>query len=76
MIGHYKLIAGAQCGGRVNYATTDALLSFVYNIQTAWNYSKVTSALTFNIKEYFDFVNHNRLIAEMQKQQILLEYLR
>jgi len=34
------------------------------------------SALIFNIKGYFDFVNYNRLIAEMQKWQILLAYLR
>jgi len=73
MIGCYKLIVGAQCGGRANHATTDALLSFVHDVQTAWNHSKVTSALTFDIKGYFDFVNHNRLIAEMQKQQIPLE---
>ena len=76
MIGRYKLIAGAQCGGRANHATTDALLSFVHDLQTAWNHGKVTSALTFDIKGYFDFVNHNRLIAEMQKRQIPLEYLR
>jgi len=35
MIGRYKLIAGAQCRGRANHTTTDALLSFVYDVQTA-----------------------------------------
>jgi len=32
MIGHYKLIAGVQCGERANYATTDVLLSFVHDV--------------------------------------------
>jgi len=39
-------------------------------------YSKVTSALTFDIKGYFDFVNYDRLLVEMQKCQIPLEYLK
>jgi len=43
---------------------------------TAWNQNMVTSALTFNIKGIFDFVNHQHLLSEMQKRHILLEYLK
>jgi len=76
MIGHYELISGAQSRGKANSATTDAILSFVHDIYTAWNHGKVTSALTFNIKGYFDFLNYDRLLVEMQKRRIPLEYLK
>jgi len=36
----------------------------------------VTSALTFNIKGFFDFINHQCLFSEMQKRYIPLEYLK
>jgi len=68
MVGCYELISGAQSGGKANSATTDAILSFVHDIHTGWNHGKVTSALTFDIKGYFDFVNHDRLLVEMQKR--------
>ena len=35
MVEYYKLIARTQCRERVNYSTTDVLLSFVYNVQIA-----------------------------------------
>ena len=34
------------------------------------------SALTFNIKGFFDFVNHQRLLTKMQSRRIPLEYLK
>ena len=76
MVGHYKLISGAQSRGKANSATTDVILSFVYDIHTAWNHGKVMSALTFDIKRYFDFINHDRLLVEIQKHRIPLEYLK
>jgi len=76
MIGRYELISGAQSGGKANSATTNVILSFVHDIHTAWNHGKVTSALTFDIKGYFDFINHDRLLVEMQKRRIPLEYLK
>jgi len=76
MVGCYELISGAQSEGKANLATTNAILSFVHDIHTAWNHDKVTSAFTFDIKGYFDFVNHDRLLVEMQKHQIPLEYLK
>jgi hypothetical protein len=36
----------------------------------------VTSALTFDIKGYFDFVNHNRLLSELKRKGLPLEYIK
>ncbi len=36
----------------------------------------MTLALTFDIKGYFYFVNHNRLLPELQKKGFPLEYIK
>jgi hypothetical protein len=51
-------------------------MTFITDVQTAWNHGKVTSALTFDIKGYFDFVNHNRLLCELRRKHIPLEYIK
>jgi len=56
--------------------TIDAAMIFVHNVHTAWNQNKVTFALTFDIKGFFDFINHQHLLSKMQKRHILLEYLK
>jgi len=40
-------------------------MTFVHDVHTAWNQNMVTSALTFDIKGFFDFVNHQHLLSEM-----------
>jgi retron-type reverse transcriptase len=54
----------------------DAILTFLSDVQTAWNSGKVTSALTFDIKGYFDFVNHKRLLCELRRKNLPLEYVK
>ena len=51
-------------------------MSFITDVQTAWNNGKVTSALTFDIKGYFDFVNHDRLLHELRRKHLPLEYIK
>jgi len=63
LTGQYNLISGSQFGGRANSSTSDAILTFVHDIHNSWNHGLATSALTFNIKGYFDFVNHERLLS-------------
>ena len=58
LAGKLNLIPTNQFSGQSNSSTNDALISFITDVQTTWNHGKVTSALTFNIKGYFDFVNH------------------
>ncbi len=54
--------------GRSNYSADDVILSFINDIQAAWNHRMATSALTFDIKGYFDFANHNWLLTEMRQK--------
>jgi len=76
LISRYNLILGSQFGGRANFSTSDAILTFVYDIHNAWNHSLANSALTFNIKDYFDFVNYECLLNEMKKCCIPLELVK
>ena len=76
MVGRHELILGTQFGRWSNSSTIDAAMTFVYDIHTVWNQNMVTSVLTFDIKGFFDFVNHQRLLSEMQKRYIPLEYLK
>ena len=36
----------------------------------------MTSALTFDIKGYFDFINHDRLLHELRRKHLPLEYIK
>ena len=76
LVGRHNLVPGNQFGGRSHYSTTDAILSFTHDIQTAWTDGKVTSALTFDIKGYFDFVNHRRLLCELRRKRIPLQLVK
>jgi len=58
LISQYNFILGSQFGNRANSFTSDAILIFVYDIHNLWNHSLATSALIFDIKDYFDFVNY------------------
>ena len=76
LTGWYNLISGSQFGDRANSSTSDAIFTFVYNIHNSWNHSLATSALTFDIKGYFDFVNHEHLLNKMKKHCIPLELVK
>jgi Reverse transcriptase (RNA-dependent DNA polymerase)/Endonuclease-reverse transcriptase len=76
LAGELNLVPPNQFGGQSNSSTDDAILTFVSDVQTAWNSGKVTSALTFDIKGYFDFVNHSRLLCELRRKQVPLEYIK
>jgi hypothetical protein len=76
LAGQLNLIPPNQFGGRSNCSTDDAIITFLTDVQTAWNKGKVTSALTFDIKGYFDFVNHNRLLCELRRKNLPLEYIK
>ena len=76
LVGKYNLVPDNQFGGRSNSSTADAILIFTNDVHCAWNHSKVTSVLTFDIKGYFDFVNHKRLLSELWRKGIPLEYVK
>ncbi len=76
LAGKFDLVPGNQFGGRAHSSTSDAIMAFINDVHSAWNHGKVTSALTFDIKGYFDFVNHNRLLAELKRKRLPLEYVK
>ena len=76
LAGELNLIPPNQFGNCSNCSTDDAILTFITDIQTAWNLGKVTSALTFDIKGYFDFVNHNQLLCELRRKHIPIKYVK
>ena len=76
LAGELNLVPPTQFGGRSNSSTDDAILTFITDVQTAWSTGKVTSALTFDIKGYFDFVNHGRLLSELRRKNLPLEYIK
>jgi ribonuclease HI len=76
LAGKLNLVPPNQFGGRSNCSTDDAILTFVSDVQAAWSTGKVTSALTFDIKGYFDFVNHKRLLCELRRKNLPLEYVK
>ncbi|CUA75631.1 Muscle M-line assembly protein unc-89 [Rhizoctonia solani] len=61
-VGRYGLVPTNQFGGRDRSSTIDAGLTLTHDIQSAWKNGKVASLLTIDIKGYFDYVNHDRLI--------------
>ena len=76
LAGKLNLVSPNQFGGRSNCSTDDAILTFLSDVQTAWSSGNVTSALTFDIKGYFDFVNHKRLLCELRRKNLPLEYVK
>ena len=76
LTGQYNFISGSQFRGRANSSTSDTILTFVYDIHNSWNHGLATSALTFDIKGYFDFVNHECLLNKMKKHHISLELVK
>ena len=72
LAGKHDLVPSNQFGGRSHSSTSDALISFVNDVHAAWNHGRVTSALTFDIKGYFDFVNHKRLLSVLREKGIPL----
>lgn len=74
--GKFGLVPPEQFGGCANTSTTDAVLTFTHDVHAAWNSGRAVSALTFDIKGYFDFVNHNRLLRVLRDQRIPLPIVR
>jgi hypothetical protein len=65
-----------QFRARKGNSTTDAALIFTHDIQTARNKGLVISALTIDIKGYFDFVNHKKLLTKMRQAHLPLPMIK
>jgi endonuclease/exonuclease/phosphatase family metal-dependent hydrolase len=60
-----NLVPQLQFGGRNHSSTIDAGLTFTQDIHDAWKKGNKASALFFDISGYFNFVNHEGLIARL-----------
>jgi ribonuclease HI len=76
LTGKHNLVPPNQFGGRSSSSTSDAIITFINDVQAAWNHGKVTSALTFDIKGYFDFVDHKRLLHQLRRKKVPIEYVK
>lgn len=73
LVTKHNLVPANQFGGRPASSTDDAILTFIHDIEAAHNHDRVTSVLTFDIKGFFDFVNHDRLLSVMHAKRIPLQ---
>ncbi|GBE90187.1 hypothetical protein SCP_1900360 [Sparassis crispa] len=72
----FNLVSPSQFGARPGSSTTDAILTVVHDIDAARDHKLVTSALTFDIKGFFDFVNHSRLLSVLRQKNLPLPLIR
>lgn len=66
------LVHPNQFGAMPASSTVDAALCYTHDVQTARDKGLVTSSLTFDIKGYFDFVNHKRLLNVLREKRVPL----
>jgi hypothetical protein len=67
----HTLTPFSQFGACKGSSTTDVALTFTHR-----NKGLVTSALTIDIKGYFDFVNHKKLLTKMRQAHLLLPMIK
>ena len=72
MIHTHNLVPATQFGGRPGSSMVDAALTFTHDIKATRNHSLVTTSLTPDIKGFFDYVNHDKLMTIMHRKQIPL----
>jgi hypothetical protein len=61
----HEVVPLTQFGGRLHSSTIDAGLAFVQDVHDAWNHKQKASALFFDISGFFNFVNHDGLVARL-----------
>lgn len=72
----YGLVPPTQFGGRPGSSTVDAALTQVNDVEAARNHGFVTSSLTFDIKGFFDFVNHTKLSNILRQKNLPVQMVR
>lgn len=71
-----NLVAPTQFGARPGSSMVDAMLTVVHDIDAARDHGLVTSALTFDIKGFFDYVNHTRMLKVLRQKGVPLPMVR
>jgi ribonuclease HI len=66
-IGKFKLLGTNQFGCRAKSSCVDAGLTLIHDVHTAWAKNQVASALMFDIKGFFDNIQHGRLLQILRR---------
>jgi ribonuclease HI len=66
-VAYFELVPTTQFGGRILSSTIDAGLSLVQDIHEAWKQRKKASAIFFDIKGFFNAVQHEHLSQKLKK---------
>ena len=72
----HELIPTNQFGGRMHSSCLDAGITLIHDVQTAHAAGLKASILLFDIRGFFDNVNHNRLAAILDNLRYTLELVR
>jgi hypothetical protein len=65
-VGKHDLVPTRQFGGRDKSSVIDAAMSLTHDIHSAWRKGLLVSVLAFDVKGYFDNINHARLVRTME----------
>jgi hypothetical protein len=68
----YEIAPYTQFGACKGSSTNDTALTLTHNIRNTQNKGLVTTALTLDIKGYFDFINHKNLLSKMRNTKLPL----
>jgi Reverse transcriptase (RNA-dependent DNA polymerase) len=63
----HELIPTSQFGGRMHSSCLDAGLTLIHDVQRAHQQGLKCSILLFDIKGFFDHVNHDRMVAILER---------
>jgi ribonuclease HI len=66
-IGKHGLLGTNQFGCRMKSSCVDAGLTLCHDVHVAWSKGQVASALMFDIKGFFDNIQHSRLIQLLRR---------
>jgi hypothetical protein len=72
----HELLPADQFGGVPGCSAEDAALTAVHDIEAAHNVGLVTSALTFDITGFFDFISHPLLLSTMREIHLPLPLIK
>lgn len=68
-----ELIPTMQFGGHMHSSCLDAGLTLLHDIQHAHSVGLKCSILLFDVKDFFNCINHNRLVTVLQNLGFSLE---
>ena len=72
----HELVPSSQFGGRMHSSCLDAALTLVHDVQAAHAAGLKTGMLLFDVKGFFDYINHARMVAILKQLGFSKEIVR